>query len=484
MILAIRPAVQRKPGEILIGIRDLACADGIVGPMQIPQDELQASTASAPMTVAEPRNDATLISRIRWRLLPLMFAAYMIAYIDRVNIGFAALQMNVHLGFSATVYGLGAGIFFIGYLIFEVPSNLIMERVGARLWIARIMVSWGLISAGMMFTRGPVSFYVLRFFLGVAEAGFFPGMILYLTYWFPANERARAVALFMTANAFAGVVGGPLAGALLTMDGIGGLGGWQWLFLFEGIPAVVVGVVVFMYLPDSPQHAQWLTPSERRRLEQRLAVDHSAAGRHGQSVRQVLIDRRVWLFCWLYFALVVGLYSISFWLPQILRRLSETSDLVIGVLSALPYLFAAIGMVWIGRRSDLAGERRWHVALPALLAAGGLLLCGFAKTPGLALVALSLAALGIWGALGPFWAMPTAILSRSEAAAGIAWINAVGNLGGFVGPYAVGLLSDATGSLTIPMGAISSSLVVAAILALRVPVEPQNRNIFRQARSL
>ena len=421
------------------------------------------------MTTAESRNDATLISKIRWRLLPLMFAAYIIAYIDRVNIGFAALQMNADLGLSATVYGLGAGVFFIGYFIFEVPSNLIMERLGARLWIARIMISWGLISAGMMFTKGPMSFYVLRFFLGVAEAGFFPGMILYLTYWFPASERARAVALFMTANAFAGVVGGPLAGALLTMNGIGGLRGWQWLFLLEGISAVMIGVVVFMSLPDGPHEARWLTGSERRRLEQRLAADHGAADQHRHSIRQVLTDRRVWLFCWLYLALVIGLYSISFWLPQILRRLSNTSDLVIGVLSALPYIFAVIGMVWIGRHSDRTGERRWHVAVPALLAAGGLLLCGFTGTPGLALAALSLAALGIWGALGPFWAMPTAMLSRSGAAAGIAWINSVGNLGGFVGPYAVGVLSVATGSLTIPMGALSASLVVAAILALRVP---------------
>jgi ACS family tartrate transporter-like MFS transporter len=428
----------------------------------------QASEATVAMT-AESRNDAVLISKIRWRLLPLMFAAYIIAYIDRVNIGFAALQMNADLGFSATVYGLGAGVFFIGYFVFEVPSNLIMERLGARLWIARIMISWGFISAAMMFTKGPVGFYSLRFFLGVAEAGFFPGMILYLTYWFPGNERARAVALFMTANAFAGVVGGPLAGALLTMDGIGGLRGWQWLFLVEGIAAVVIGAVVFMYLPDGPHDTRWLTGRERRRLEQRLGADYRAEDQHRRSLRQVLTDRRVWLFCWLYLALVIGLYSISFWLPQILRRLSNASDLLIGVLSALPYIFAVIGMVWIGRHSDRTGERRWHVAVPALLAAGGLLLCGFTATPGLALAALSLAALGIWGALGPFWAMPTAMLSRSEAAAGIAWINSVGNLGGFVGPYAVGVLSVATGSLTVPMGALSASLMVAAILALRVP---------------
>src|SRR5437588_4695213 len=437
--------------------------------MQTAQDGLHATEAPVLMATSESLSDAALISKIRWRLLPLMFAAYIIAYIDRVNIGFAALQMNPHLGFSATVYGLGAGVFFIGYFIFEVPSNLIMERVGARLWIARIMISWGLISAAMMFTRGPMSFYALRFLLGVAEAGFFPGMILYLTYWFPANERARAVALFMTANAVAGIVGGPLAGALLTMDGRGGLGGWQWLFLWEGIPAVAIGMIVFAYLPDGPQDAPWLTVSERRRLEQRLAVDASAAAQHRRSVRQVLTDPRVWSFSWLYLALVIGLYSISFWLPQILKRFSGTSDLLVGLLSALPYVFAAIGMVWIGGHSDLTGERRWHVAWPALLAAGGLLLCSFANTSGLALAALSLAALGIWGALGPFWAMPTAMLSRSGAAAGIAWINAVGNLGGFVGPYAVGVLSDATGSLTIPLGALSSSLVIAAILALRVP---------------
>src|SRR5262249_43816438 len=236
-----------------------------------------------------------LISKIRWRLLPLMFAAYIIAYIDRVNIGFAALQMNADLGFSASTYGLGAGIFFIGYFLFEVPSNLMMERVGARLWIARIMISWGLISAAMMFTKGAVSFYVLRFLLGLAEAGFFPGMILYLTYWFPTNERARAVAMFMTANAVAGVVGGPVAGALLTMDRIGGLRGWQWLFLLEAIPAILVGLIVLAVLPDGPKDASWLSDTERLTLQQQLALDHGAASQRAHSVREILTDRRVWL---------------------------------------------------------------------------------------------------------------------------------------------------------------------------------------------
>jgi len=436
--------------------------------MQTAQDALRTSEAPIPVRT-EPWDNDVLISKIRLRVLPLMFAAYIIAYIDRVNIGFAALQMNADLAFSARIYGFGAGVFFIGYFIFEVPSNLIMERLGARLWIARIMISWGVISAALMFTKGPVSFYVLRFLLGVAEAGFFPGMILYLTYWFPASDRARAVALFMTANAFAGVVGGPLAGALLTMDGIAGLRGWQWLFLLEGLSAVVIGLVVFVYLPNGPRDARWLAESDRKRLEERLASDQGEADQHRRSIREVLTDRRVWLFCWLYLALVIGLYSVSFWMPQILKRLSNTSDLLIGVLSAFPYIVAVIGMVWIGRHSDRTGERRWHVAGPALLAAGGLLMCGFTSTPGLALGALSLAALGIWGALGPFWAMPTAMLNRSGAAAGIAWINSVGNLGGFIGPYAVGLLSETTHSLTIPMGALSASLIVAAILALRVP---------------
>jgi ACS family tartrate transporter-like MFS transporter len=349
-----------------------------------------------------------------------MFILYIVAYLDRVNIGFAALQMNRDLALSASVYGLGAGVFFISYFLFEVPSNLIMERVGARVWIARIMISWGLISAGMMFTQGAASFYTLRFLLGAAEAGFFPGMILYLTYWFPERERAQAVALFMTANALAGVVGGPLSGALLTMDEMGGLGGWQWMFLLEGLPAVALGFVVLLWLPNGPQDARWLTDPERRWLQQRLAAERAGQSHNRLTVLQVISNGRVWHFSILYFALVVGLYSISFWLPQILKGLSGSSDFVVGLLSALPFVVAAIGMVWIGHHSDRHAERRWHVALPALGAAAGLALSALAASPLFALVATSLAALGIWGALGPFWAMPTAVLSGSAAAAGLA----------------------------------------------------------------
>ena len=420
--------------------------------------------------VAEPPDEGQVLAKIRRRLIPFMFLLYIVSYLDRVNVGFAALQMNQDLGLSASVFGLGSGIFFIGYFLFEVPSNLIMERIGARLWIARIMISWGVVSAGMMFMKGATSFYALRFLLGLAEAGFFPGMILYLTYWFPRRDHARAIALFMTANAVAGVVGGPISGALLTMHGWGGLAGWQWLFLLEGLPAVVLGVVTLIYLPDGPQDAVWLSDRERLWLKERLAADRVAQGDRGRpALRQVFASRRVWMFCALYFLIVLGLYSISFWLPQILKGLSGSSDFLVGLLSALPYIVAAVGMVWIGRHSDHHGERRWHVAGPALLAALGFVLSTQTTVPALALASMALAALGIWGSLGPFWAMSTSVLTGSTAAPGIAWINSVGNLAGFVGPYVVGLLKDATGGFGAAMAALAFFLVLAAIIAIRQP---------------
>lgn len=416
---------------------------------------------------ADDDREQRLLSVVRWRLLPFMFVLYIVSYIDRVNVGFASLQMNRDLGLSASVYGLGAGIFFIGYFLFEVPSNLLLERFGARPWIARIMVTWGVISTAMMFTDGVTSFYVLRFLLGVAEAGFFPGMILYLTYWFPERERAKTVALFMTANALAGVIGGPLSGALLTMDGAAGLSGWQWLFLLEGLPAVLLGGVVLLYLPNGPRDARWLAPADRVWLAERREAERAGGGH--VSAWSVLTSGPVWHFSLLYFAVVVALYSVSFWLPQILKRLSGQSDLVVGLLSSLPYVIAAVGMVVVGRHSDATGERRWHVAAPALVAAAGLMLSALVASPVLAFAGVCLAALGIWGSLGPFWALPTAWLRGSAAAAGIAWINSVGNLGGFVGPYGVGYLRDATGNFAIALGGLAGMLVIAAVLAVRAP---------------
>lgn len=424
-------------------------------------------TPGAGDRAADDSREQALLAVVRWRLLPFMFLLYIVSYVDRVNVGFASLQMNRDLGLSASVYGLGAGIFFIGYFAFEVPSNLLLERFGARPWIARIMVTWGVISAAMMFTTGVRSFYALRMLLGVAEAGFFPGMILYLTYWFPERERAKTVALFMTANALAGVIGGPLSGVLLTLDGSHGLSGWQWLFVLEGIPAVVLGLVVLVYLPNGPRDATWLSPEDRVWLASRREAERAGSAHVG--VWATLTNGPVWIFSLLYFSLVVALYSVSFWLPQILKRLSGSSDLVVGLLSSLPYIVAAVGMVLIGRHSDATGERRWHVAGPALVGAAGLLLSAVSPSPAFAIPAVALAALGIWGALGPFWALPTSWLRGSGAAAGIAWINSVGNLGGFVGPYGVGYLKDATGNFAVALGGLAVMLVIAAILALKAP---------------
>ncbi len=357
-----------------------------------------------------------VLNKVTRRLIPLLLGLYIIAYLDRVNIGFAALQMNHDLGFSSTIYGLGSGIFFLGYFLFEIPSNLILERIGARVWIARIVMTWGVIATGMMFVKSPLSFYLLRFLLGIAEAGFFPGIILYLTYWFPEVQRAKTVALFMTATAISGVVGGPLSGLLLTLHGIGGLAGWQWLFLIEGLPAIIMGFVVLSYLCERPEQAQWLEPEERFWLQERLRLEYELKLRHNSyTLLQALVNPQVWLLSLIYFTLVIGVYGISFWLPQIIKGFSGLSDLWVGFLSVIPYLVGAIGMVFIGSHSDQTGERRAHIAIPAFIGAFGLVLSAYFHEPVTALLSLSLAALGIWGALGPFWALPTAFLSGTAA---------------------------------------------------------------------
>lgn len=404
------------------------------------------------------------------RLIPFMFLLYIVAFLDRVNIGFAALQMNEDLGFSDAVYGLGAGIFFIGYFIFEVPSNIILERVGARVWIARIMITWGIIAAAMFLVTGPVSFYVLRFLLGVAEAGFFPGMILYLTYWFPARERAKAVAFFMTAVAMAGVIGGPISGFLLTLDEVFlGLAGWQLMFIAEGIPAVLLGFVVLAVLPDRPAQARWLTDGEKRWLENSLAREDEIKSAHGeQSVRRAFTNGKVWALCFVYFGIVTSLYGISFWLPTIIEEFSGLGTFLVGLLSAVPYLAAAVAMVAFAWNSDRTGERRFHVAVPALLAAIGLVLTGAFAAPVPAMLALVLTAVGIYSCLGTFWTLPAAFLSGTAAAAGIALINSVGNLGGFVGPYAVGFIRDATGSSYLALLVLAALILAAGVVALTV----------------
>jgi MFS transporter, ACS family, tartrate transporter len=421
-------------------------------------------------------SEKALISKLTARLIPFMFMLYIVSYLDRINVGFAALQLNDALKFGPAVFGLGSGIFFIGYFIFEVPSNLIMQRLGARVWMARILVTWGIISSAMMFVQGAATFYTLRFLLGVAEAGFFPGMILYLTYWFPAEVRGRAVARFMTATAIAGVIGGPASGVLLSMDGLAGLAGWQWLFLLEGLPAVILGFVTLAWLPDGPKNAGWLTDDERMWITSRLAEEREQVRRHGhETLRGALGSGRVWTLSLIYFAVIMSFYGVGFWLPQIIQSFSGLSNMLVGLLSAVPYIACAIGMVLIGKNSDRTGDRRWHVALSACTGTAGLIAAALLKSPAAELAALAVAAIGIWGTLGPFWAMSSEFLSGTAAAAGIALINSVGNLGGFLGPYLVGIVRGRTESFTWALLSLAVFPFIGALITLALGRSQKHR---------
>jgi ACS family tartrate transporter-like MFS transporter len=399
-----------------------------------------------------------------------LFLLYVVSYLDRINVGFAALQMNAALGFSSVTYSLGAGIFFLGYTLLEIPSNVVLARVGARLWIARIMITWGLVSAAMMFVRSSTAFYVLRFALGAAEAGFFPGIIYCLTKWFPRRERARAIAGFMTAVVIAGVVGGPISGALLTLDGVAGLAGWQWLFVVEGLPATVLGVLVLRVLPEQPSEAKWLTREEQDALIARLKEESEAASASTvHSVRGALTSPRVWLLAAVYFTIPVALYAMGFWMPQIVRTALGGSDDVyyrVGLLSAIPYAVAAVGMVVVGRNSDRTGERRWHIALSALAGGAAFALTGVVHGVVPSIAALSIAMLGLASMLGPFWALATSFLGGIGAAAGIALVNSVGNVGGFVGPNIIGYVQQATGGFTGGLIVVGAVLAAGGLLGL------------------
>jgi D-galactonate transporter len=424
-------------------------------------------TAMTVPASADPSFSETTYRKVAWRLLPFLFLCYVVAYLDRVNVGFAKLQMLSDLKFSETAYGLGAGIFFIGYFLFEIPSNLILHRTGARRWIARIMVTWGLLSAGMMFVQSEVAFYVVRFFLGAAEAGFFPGIILYLTYWFPAQQRGRIVALFMTAIAMSGVIGGPLSGLIMTaFAGLNGWAGWQWLFLIEGLPSVAMGIAVLFYLDDTIQSAPWLSPEEKELLANNIASDQKTQAH--MSVGETLRDPRVLLLSLLYFCFIMGLYGVSFWLPQLIKGLGVKDLMSIGLLTAIPYGMAAVCMVLVGRSSDQRAERRHHLVIPAVLGAIGLGLAGvLGHDPVLGMVALTLGTAGVLSVLPVFWTLPTAMLGGASAAAGIALINSVGNLAGFLSPYMVGAIKDVTGNTTLALYVLAGSMVVGALLALR-----------------
>jgi sugar phosphate permease len=412
--------------------------------------------------------DATY-RKVSWRLIPFLLLCYVVAYLDRVNVGFAKLQMLTDLKFSETVYGFGAGIFFVGYFIFEVPSNVILHRMGARVWIARIMITWGAISALMMFVSTPLMFYVVRFFLGAAEAGFFPGIILYLTYWYPAERRGRVTATFMTAVALSGVIGGPVSGYILkNLGGVYGWAGWQWLFLIEGIPSVLIGIAVLFILDDRILHAKWLSDSEKALLQRN--IDAEAKHKVDVPLAKALASGRVWLMGLIYFSFVMGLYGVSFWLPTIIKAMGVKDVLDVSLLTAIPYAFAAVTMVLVGRNADRMRERRWHIAISGFLGALGFVMSVVWHSDTLlAMGALTLATMGILSALPLFWSLPTAFLVGTGAAGAIALINSLGNLAGFASPYAVGWLKDLTQSTDAGMYMLAVSMVVGSLLTLSVP---------------
>jgi ACS family tartrate transporter-like MFS transporter len=415
--------------------------------------------------------EAIVVPKLTRRLVPFLFLLYIVAYLDRINVGFAALQMQSQLGFSDKVYGNGAGMFFLGYFFFQLPSNLILERIGAKRWVAVLMVVWGIISCAMMFVRTTQGFYILRFLLGLAEAGFFPGIILYLKTWFPAEARARTVAWFMTAAPLSGVIGGPLSGALLGLQGRG-LSGWQWMFLIEGVPAIILGGIVLFYLTDRPPDAHWLPAEQRSWLIETLAREHQTApAANRMNVAAVFVDGRVWLLSGVYFGLNVCSYGISLWLPNVIHSLSHVSNFVIGLLSAIPYVAAAISMVLVGHHSDHTAERRWHIAMPAMMAALALMAASYSVSVVPMLAAITLGVMSQWSMLGPFWAMPTSLLHKTAAAAGIALINSVGNLGGFFGPYIIGLVKTSTGGFSGGLMVVAMAMAVASVLALLVRIQ-------------
>jgi len=421
----------------------------------------EAVVAEGPTSGIERRT----ILKVSWRLLPLVVVSYLIAYIDRTNIAFAALTMNQDVGLSSFVYGLGAGIFFIGYALFEVPSNIVLERVGARRWIARIMLTWGIVSGMMALTTGPVSFLVLRFLLGVAEAGFFPGIIFYLSGWFPAAYRARVISALFVAVPVSNAIASVISGAILEMDGVLGLHGWQWVFILEAMPAVLLAFVVLRHMTDRPAEASWLQPDERAWLEETLRTERARVeGRGGAlTVWQSLTDRRVIALSTIYLFSVTASYGITFFLPQIIKGLGH-SNLMTGVLTAIPYTVGVLGLLMWGHSSDRRNERRWHLIAALALSAVGFAALAWAGTSYWALAAMSVVAIGVYGSRPSFWPMPSMFLTGAAAASGIALINSLGNLGGYVGPFVVGWLKQSSGGFELALYFLAACAATSAIV--------------------
>jgi MFS transporter, ACS family, tartrate transporter len=414
------------------------------------------------------RLESATLSRLMWRLMPFLFLLYVVAYLDRINVSFGVLQMRGQLHLNDREIGRAGGMFFIGYFFFQLPSNLLLEKMGVRRWISGLMILWGVISCLMVVIRGPISFYVMRFLLGAAEAGFFPGMILYMKNWFPAQARARAIAWFMTANPLAGVVGSPISGGLLNLHAAR-LSGWQWMFLMEGIPAIALGGVVLGTLAETPHEAKWLSAGERSWLLETLGRERQVEARIPQSnLSAVLFSGRIWLLSIVYFGVSTTMYGVSLWLPTVIQSLSGLGNLATGLITVLPYLVTVLVMVLIGMRSDRSGERRWHTAIPAFTAAAGLALAAYGNSTAVVVTGLGIGLAFAEGMCGPFWAMATSSMAGLSAAAGIAMINSLANLGGYFGPVIVGLFRTADGGFRGGLLAIALTVATSGGTALIV----------------
>lgn len=433
-------------------------------------------STSTDQPVKSGLTEDAVFRKVTLRIVPFLMLCYIASYLDRVNVGFAKLQMSAELGFSEAAFGLGAGLFFIGYFLFEVPSNLLLQKVGARVWIARIMITWGLISGASIFVTNETTFYIQRFLLGLAEAGFYPGVILYCTYWFPSQRRAKIIALFMSAIPIAGIFGNPLSGWIMnTFDGSSGLSGWQWVFVLESIPALLIGIWCLFYLDRDVRSATWLSEDEKAVVARVVAEDSAHKNVHGKTLESFK-QPKVWLMAFIYLCFVMGQYALTFWMPTFVESTGVENALTIGILSAIPFVTALVAMNLFGRSADRRRERRWHLVIPALMGTVGFSMAAVVEgNIVLSLIALSIAAAGVLTCAPLFWSLPTSFLGGTAAAAGIAVINSVGNLAGFLSPYMIGAIMDATDSTDIPMFVLAASLVIGAVAVLTTNKNTVNR---------